>query len=191
METALTGQSGGFGEGEQPTYAFETQEERKLKKGIHQLNEPEVKARISAEVTAAMTPSQGSLELGAPVVDVAKVVDIVTAKVTELTRSLSSRGFRKPGTTLEKSCGSLNINSMPRPFLFARLISATFRDPTGPSRNYRPRPRVPERRSPEGKMSPTGQQGRRHTWHLIRSNLIAVRLIKRCPDKIHRISCSA
>jgi type III restriction enzyme len=32
-----------------------------------------------------MTPSQGSLELGAPVVDVAKVVDIVTAKVTELT----------------------------------------------------------------------------------------------------------
>ncbi|MGC2224099.1 MAG: hypothetical protein WA624_18025 [Methylocella sp.] len=65
METALTGQSGGFDEGEQPTYAFETQEERKLKKGIHQLNEPEVKARITAEVTAAMTPSQGSLELGA------------------------------------------------------------------------------------------------------------------------------
>ncbi len=101
LETALTGQSGGFGEGEQPTYTFDTQEERKaadfalrliqdryereLKKGIHQLNEPEVKARITAEVTAAMTPSQGSLELGAPVVDVAKVVDIVTAKVTELT----------------------------------------------------------------------------------------------------------
>ena len=59
--------------------------ERELKKGIHQLNEPEVKARITAEVTAAMTPSQGSLELGAPVVDVAKVVEIVTAKVTELT----------------------------------------------------------------------------------------------------------
>ena len=37
-------------------------------------------------------------------------------------------------------------------------------------------------------MSPTGQQGRRHTWHLIRSNLIAVRLIKRCPNKIHRIT---
>jgi type III restriction enzyme len=101
METALTGQTGGFGEGEQPTYTFETQEERRaadfalrliqdryereLKKGIHQLNGPEVKARITAEVTAAMTPSQGSLELGAPVVDVAKVVDIVTAKVTELT----------------------------------------------------------------------------------------------------------
>jgi hypothetical protein len=59
--------------------------ERELKKGIHQLNEPEVKARITAEVTAAMTPMQGSLELGAPVVDVAKVVEIVTAKVTELT----------------------------------------------------------------------------------------------------------
>jgi hypothetical protein len=74
LETALTGQSGGFGEGEQPTYTFETKEERKaadfalrliqdryereLKKGIHQLNEPEVKARITAEVTAAMTPSR-------------------------------------------------------------------------------------------------------------------------------------
>jgi type III restriction enzyme len=64
LETALTGQSGGFGEGEQPTYTFETHDERKaadfalrliqdryereLKKGIHQLNEPEVKARITA-----------------------------------------------------------------------------------------------------------------------------------------------
>jgi hypothetical protein len=78
LETALTGQSGGFGEGEQATYTFETQGERtaadyalrliqdryerELKKGIHQLNEPEVKARITAEVTAAMTPSQASLE---------------------------------------------------------------------------------------------------------------------------------
>jgi hypothetical protein len=64
LETALTGQSGDFGEGEHPTFTFDSQEER---------------------MTAAMTPSQGSPEFCAPVVDVAKVVEIVTAMVTELT----------------------------------------------------------------------------------------------------------
>jgi type III restriction enzyme len=101
LETSLTGHSDGVSEGEQATYTFETAEERtaanytlrvihercerELKKGIHQLNEPEVRARITAEVTAAMTPEQGSLELAAPTVDVAKIVEIVTAKVAELT----------------------------------------------------------------------------------------------------------
>lgn len=99
VETQLTGglsESGG-----QSAYVFETADERtaanlalqliqeryerELKKGIRQLEEPEVKARITADIEAVMAPMQTSLELGQPKVSVAKVVEIVTKKVTELT----------------------------------------------------------------------------------------------------------
>jgi type III restriction enzyme len=56
-----------------------------LKKGIQQLYEPEVKARITADIEAIMAPVQAALDLGEARVNVAKVVDVVTAKVAELT----------------------------------------------------------------------------------------------------------
>jgi len=101
VEDALTGRATGFGEGPQAPFVFDSpaertaadyalrfiQEryERELKKGIHQLNEPEVRARITADVEAVMAPVQTALDLGEVRVNVAKVVDIVTAKVAELT----------------------------------------------------------------------------------------------------------
>jgi type III restriction enzyme len=101
VEGSLTGRPAGIGEAAQAPFVFETpaertaadyalrliQEryERELKRGIQQLTEPEVRARITADVEAIMAPAQTALDLGEARVDVAKVVDVVTAKVTELT----------------------------------------------------------------------------------------------------------
>jgi type III restriction enzyme len=100
VEGALTGHAAGLGEAAQAPFIFETagervaadyalrliheRYERELKKGIRQLNEPEVKARITADVEAVMAPAQATLDLGETRVNVARVVDLVTAKVTEL-----------------------------------------------------------------------------------------------------------
>lgn len=101
VETALTGEGHNERAGGQTPLIFETQEERRaadyalrliqdryereLKKGIHQLAEPEVQARIARDVEAALAPVQTSLELDGKPVDVAAVVKQVTAKVAELT----------------------------------------------------------------------------------------------------------
>ena len=101
VEGALTGHAAGLGEAAQAPFIFETPEERtaadyalrliqeryerELKRGIRQLNEPEVRARITADVEAIMAPGQAALDLGEARVNVARVVDVVTAKVTELT----------------------------------------------------------------------------------------------------------
>jgi len=99
LETSLTGNGQAPGEAKTP-FVFSTEEERSaaditlrlirdeyekvLTKGIGQLSDPTVKARITADVTAAMTPAQGSLDGIGPDLDVARVVDAVTAKVIEL-----------------------------------------------------------------------------------------------------------
>lgn len=99
LETTLTGNGqidGNDGQG----FLFETAEERSaaditlqlirdeyekvLTKGIGQLSDAVVKARITADVTAALTPKQGSLEGVGPTLDVARIVEAVTAKVIEL-----------------------------------------------------------------------------------------------------------
>jgi type III restriction enzyme len=101
VEGSLTGHSAGLGEAAQTPFVFETagervaadyalrliqdRYERELKKGIQQLNEPGVRARITADVEAVMAPAQAALDLGEARVNVARVVDVVAAKVTELT----------------------------------------------------------------------------------------------------------
>jgi type III restriction enzyme len=98
VETSLTGH--GFAE-QQEAFAFDMPEERQaadyalrliqdryereLKKGIHQLSEPAVQARITRDVEEAMTPSQAALDLGQKRPDIAAVVKQVTARVVELT----------------------------------------------------------------------------------------------------------
>lgn len=100
METALTGQVGSGAE-EQTDFVFSSAEERQaadfalrliseryereLKKGISQLSEPEVQARITRDVELALAPIQAKFELGETKVNVAQVVAAVAAKVTELT----------------------------------------------------------------------------------------------------------
>jgi type III restriction enzyme len=100
LETILTG-AGDFPEGKGPALVFKTpadrktaelvyrvieQQERQLTKGIHQLNEPSVQAQIAATVTAALTPMQGALEgMTATPANIAEIVQIVTAKIVELT----------------------------------------------------------------------------------------------------------
>jgi type III restriction enzyme len=101
VEGALTGHSAGLGAAAQAPFVFETagervaadytlrliqdRYERELKKGVQQLSEPTVKARITADIEAVMAPTQAALDLGEPRVNVAKVVDVVVAKVAELT----------------------------------------------------------------------------------------------------------
>lgn len=101
VETALTGQGHDDAKGGQAPLIFTTREERRaadfalrliteryereLKKGIHQLTETDVQARITRDVEAAIAPTQAALDLGTKPVDVARVVRQVTAKVTELT----------------------------------------------------------------------------------------------------------
>jgi type III restriction enzyme len=98
IETSLTGH--GFAE-QQEAFIFDMPEERQaadfalrliqdryereLKKGIHQLSEPAVQARITRDVEEAMTTSQATLDLGQKRPDIAAVVKKVTAKVVELT----------------------------------------------------------------------------------------------------------
>jgi hypothetical protein len=52
---------------------------------FEQLNEAGVRARIIADVEAVMAPAQAALNLGEARVNVSKVVDVVAAKVAELT----------------------------------------------------------------------------------------------------------
>ena len=61
------------------------QYERKLKRGVRQLNEPEVRAEIAAAVKEALKPLQGELEGIAEEPDYAKIVEVVTSKIVELT----------------------------------------------------------------------------------------------------------
>jgi len=99
LETSLTGNGQPDGDGGKG-FLFETAEERSaadmtlqlirdeyekvLTKGIGQLSDAAIKARITADVTAALTPKQGSLEGVGPSLDVARIVEAVTAKVIEL-----------------------------------------------------------------------------------------------------------
>lgn len=98
LETSLTGS--GIAAGDTSSFVFNTAEERTaadvtlkmlqgyervLTKGISQLSDPIVKARITADVTAALTPAQGSLDIAGPKVDVARIVEAVTARVIEQT----------------------------------------------------------------------------------------------------------
>ena len=98
METALTGQGdsdrqadcvfSSDGERQAADFALRLisdRYERELKKGINQLSEPEVQARITRDVQEALAPIQTKLDLGEPTVNVAKVVAAVAAKITELT----------------------------------------------------------------------------------------------------------
>ena len=103
LETALTGHGqAGSGLAEEATpFVFQmpeereaaglalrliqSQYERECKKGINQLSEPEVQARIIRDVEEAMAPSQAALDLGQKKPDIAAVVRQVTAKVVELT----------------------------------------------------------------------------------------------------------
>jgi type III restriction enzyme len=101
VEGSLTGHSAGLGGAAQTPFVFETagervaadyalrliqdRYERELKKGIQQLSEPGVRARITADVEAVMAPAQAAFDLGEARVNVAKVVDVVAAKVAELT----------------------------------------------------------------------------------------------------------
>ena len=101
-ESMLTGGDGPGGSGEENApFVFENEQERRaaefairligeryereLKKGIHQLGDADVQARIVRDIEAAMTPAQRSLELEPATVDVARVVRTVAEKVTELT----------------------------------------------------------------------------------------------------------
>lgn len=61
------------------------QYERKLKRGVTQLNEPEVRKEIVASVKEALKPTQGEFEgvVGGP--DIEKIVEVVTTKIVELT----------------------------------------------------------------------------------------------------------
>ena len=101
METSLVGNTKEeSANDEKKTSVFETEAERAvanitlqlirneyekvLTKGITQLADPVVKARITADVTAAMTPTQSALVGMETHLDVARIVEAVTAKVIEL-----------------------------------------------------------------------------------------------------------
>ncbi len=100
VETMLTGGGGGFSDGETTAFVFDTPEDRKtaemvyraiehqerqLTKGINQLSEPAVQARIAADVTAALAPVQGTLEGVVAPTNVAKIVKMVAEKLVEFT----------------------------------------------------------------------------------------------------------
>jgi type III restriction enzyme len=100
IEAALTGQGAGFAES-RAAFVFDTPEERsaagvtlrvihehyesQLKKGLRQLEDPEIRARIVEDVQAKLTPVQGVLDVVVPPVDVSKVVEKVTEKIAEFT----------------------------------------------------------------------------------------------------------
>lgn len=104
LNSILTGSSAGM-EGlsdvKQEAYVFETpremeaaqvaieliqhQFERKLKRGVGQLNEPEVRKEIAAAVKEIMKPVQGELEGVTEELDCDKIVEVVTTKIVELT----------------------------------------------------------------------------------------------------------
>ncbi len=61
------------------------QYERKLKRGFQELGSPEIKGELAKAVREAIKPAQGELEGIGEEADVEKIVDIVTAKIIELT----------------------------------------------------------------------------------------------------------
>lgn len=104
VESILTGASSGMtglSDQEQTKYVFETNEEqqaaqatieliqhqyeRKLKRGMGQLNEPEVRKEIAAAVKEALKPAQGTLEGVTKQPDYEKIVEVVTSKIVEFT----------------------------------------------------------------------------------------------------------
>lgn len=104
LDSILTGADAGMpglSSPEQAPYVFETpqeqraaqttieliqhQYERKLKRGVRQLNEPEVRKEIAAAVKEALKPAQGELEGVAKEPDYDKIVEVVTSKIVELT----------------------------------------------------------------------------------------------------------
>lgn len=104
VDTILTGSTAGMpGLSEQPQtpYVFETpqeqkaaqvaieliqhQYERKLKRGVKQLTEPDVRKEIAAAVKEALKPVQGELVGVVEETDYDKVVKVVTEKLVELT----------------------------------------------------------------------------------------------------------
>lgn len=100
LESSLTGDGSSSGQ-QRGAFVFETAAERNaaditlqlirdqyekvLVRGIDQLSDPVIRSRITADVTAALSEAQGSLEGIAVPLDIAKIVDAVTAKVVELT----------------------------------------------------------------------------------------------------------
>lgn len=61
------------------------QYERKLKRGFQELGSPEIKGELAKAVREAIKPTQGELAGIGEEADVEKIVDIVTAKLIELT----------------------------------------------------------------------------------------------------------
>ena len=99
LEAAITGCSGGMSEAQAPAPLFSgpaaqataavtltviRQMERELP-SLGALNTPEVRARISARVTAITQPAQGELTGVAPAPDVASIVAVVAQHVAEQT----------------------------------------------------------------------------------------------------------
>lgn len=104
LDSILTGAGAGMpglSDVEQEPYVFETPREmaaaqvaieliqhkfeRKLKRGVGQLNEPEVRKEIAAAVKEIMKPVQGELEGVTEELDCDKIVEVVTSKIVELT----------------------------------------------------------------------------------------------------------
>lgn len=104
LDSILTGAGAGMpglSDVEQEPYVFETpremeaaqvaieliqhQFERKLKRGVGQLIEPEVRKEIAAAVKEIMKPVQGELEGVTEELDCDKIVEVVTSKIVELT----------------------------------------------------------------------------------------------------------
>ncbi|MBL4617754.1 MAG: DEAD/DEAH box helicase family protein [Robiginitomaculum sp.] len=104
LDSMLTGASSGIpgmAEQEQAPLVFETpqeqqaaqmtieliqqQYERKLKRGVGQLNEPAVQKELVVAVTVAMKPVQGEFEGVGDKPDIEKIVKTVTDKIVELT----------------------------------------------------------------------------------------------------------
>lgn len=104
LDSMLTGASAGISgmaEQEQTPFLFETpqeqkaaqttieliqqQYERKLKRGVGQLNQAAIQQEIVVAVTAALKPEQGELEGVVEKPDIEKIVKIVTDKIVELT----------------------------------------------------------------------------------------------------------
>jgi type III restriction enzyme len=101
FETALTGLGFAEGDGAPQPLVFDTSEERsaaevtiriiqnryerQLKKGLSQLAEPEVQARIAADVRDVLRPIQQELDIAPSKLDVAKVVEKVAQQIAEFT----------------------------------------------------------------------------------------------------------
>ena len=108
LDSMLTGSTSGMtGLSDQPQtpFVFETPKEqqaaqatieliqhkyeRKLKRGVWQLTEPEVRKEIAAAVKEALKPVQGELEGVGDEPNYEKIVEVVTEKLVELTEDFA------------------------------------------------------------------------------------------------------